>query len=258
MSNKIGRTPEIVDRKEMEKNIRDKNPNDKEVANAIISFSNKLNDAIESRGLTLEEACKRFKINSNSTLTNYRRGLRVPPIETMIKISKALNCSIDYLLGYTNLKSTDENYKMINDVTGLSDEAIFFLKEEKKKFQTSTKQNNYYNYKTIETLNFILENEHSAKLLKNISDFLWVSKNLKNQLKRNIDNNKNNQSAKNNWIILNNEMDRCLATSKVKIDKILFKMEDEIRNLKELLKEDWLQDYREEIEKTIILNDLNK
>ena len=35
---------------------------------------------------------------------------------------------------------------------------------------------NYYNYKTIETLNFILENEHSAKLLKNIRkiDILYI------------------------------------------------------------------------------------
>lgn len=50
------------------------------------------------KGLTKEELSKRVKITSR-TYYNYIYGNRAIPSSILLRLSKTLNCSVDYLLG---------------------------------------------------------------------------------------------------------------------------------------------------------------
>lgn len=57
-------------------------------------------------------------------MSYYENGLRTIKAITLIKFANVLNVSSDYLLGLSNVKSTDTNIKSICDYTGLSETAI--------------------------------------------------------------------------------------------------------------------------------------
>ena len=42
---------------------------------------------------------------SNGTVSGYERNYREPDFDTLIKIAKQLNVSIDYLLGYSDIRN---------------------------------------------------------------------------------------------------------------------------------------------------------
>ena len=53
----------------------------------------------KEKDITLEELAKETGI-SNQMLSNYELEKTNPPLETIYKLSKFFNCSIDYLLGH--------------------------------------------------------------------------------------------------------------------------------------------------------------
>lgn len=63
-------------------------------------------------------SCKR------ELMSYYENGQRNITASTLIKLANILNVSSDYLLGLSNVKSTDTNIKSICDYTGLSEIAI--------------------------------------------------------------------------------------------------------------------------------------
>jgi repressor LexA len=65
---------------------------------AIMSFGNNLKKIRLDNDLTQEELAK--KINtSRSNIANYENDKNMPSVDMLEKMSKALNCSIDFLLG---------------------------------------------------------------------------------------------------------------------------------------------------------------
>lgn len=74
-----------------------------------MSFGKKLKKLRQDENLTQEELAK--KINSSrSNIANYENDKNMPSVEILEKLSKILNCSIDYLLGNSNVKnSTSDN-----------------------------------------------------------------------------------------------------------------------------------------------------
>ncbi len=171
-----------------------------ENADKNVIFAQRLNIELDKLKITQGEFCKKVDI-STGALFNYKTGKRLPDIDNLIKLAEEFNCSTDYLLGLIDIKSTNDDYQFIHKLTGLSDKAIEYL-------------NNCYNETTnqeatstsIKTINYLIENEDKYHLIKNLNDFIWLG------------NSKYNQ-----------QVDIEQAVAKVKIDKALFNMDNDIR-----------------------------
>lgn len=158
-------------------------------------FAKRLNIELSKINMTQTEFCKKTQI-SKGAFFNYKLGTRLPDTENLIKLAEELNCSTDYLLGFTDIKSSNGDYQTIHKITGLSDRSIEYL------------ENASNDYDRIKTLNYLIENEETYHLLKNISNFLW---------KGNLN--------------YNQQIDKDQAIAKVQIDRILFSMDNDIKNL---------------------------
>lgn len=64
-----------------------------------------------------------------STITKYYNGQRQLSVESIIKFSKYFNVSSDYLLGLTDVETTDTKVKSICTVTGLNECSVNILNE---------------------------------------------------------------------------------------------------------------------------------
>lgn len=63
----------------------------------------------------------------DNTISYFVSGKRTPNIEQIVKIAEYFSVSTDYLLGLSDVETTDINIKAICDYTGLSEEAISTL-----------------------------------------------------------------------------------------------------------------------------------
>lgn len=112
-----------------------------------MSFGTNLKKIRQDNNLTQEELAK--KINtSRSNIANYENDKNMPSIDVLEKLSKVFNCSIDYLLGKSNVRNYDKDeqefrFAYHKEMEGLTDEeiadALRFYKEMKKKVKGDTK-----------------------------------------------------------------------------------------------------------------------
>lgn len=65
-------------------------------------------------------------------ISYYENGTRTPNLNELITIAKEYNTTTDYLLGLSNVATTDTDIKAICDYTGLSKESINILYDFKK------------------------------------------------------------------------------------------------------------------------------
>lgn len=63
----------------------------------------------EERQISMAEAAKRIGL-PYTTYVNYEKGLREPDSEMLIKIAKFYNTSIDYLVGRSDIRATNEMF----------------------------------------------------------------------------------------------------------------------------------------------------
>lgn len=61
---------------------------------------------------------------SPQAINQFKQGVSVPRTDKLIKIAEFYNVSVDYLLGLSDVKSTDTSIKSICNYTGLSETAI--------------------------------------------------------------------------------------------------------------------------------------
>lgn len=85
----------------------------------MVDFGNTLKELRKRAGLTQQELADRLWV-SKAAVSYYEQSLRCPSPEILVKISKTLHVSSDYLLGI-------EDKKQVIDVTDLTDEDIRFL-----------------------------------------------------------------------------------------------------------------------------------
>ena len=95
---------------------------------ARYNFAIRLNDLLKEKDIDQDKFAKDIQISVGS-LSNYRKGIREPSLTVIEKIAKKLKVSSDYLLGITDFKSTDNDYKNIYEIIGLTDDAISVLQE---------------------------------------------------------------------------------------------------------------------------------
>lgn len=61
---------------------------------------------------------------SRQTLGFWLKGERTPDMDMLVKVSKALNKSIDYLVGLSNSNSLDADIQSVTRITGLTERAV--------------------------------------------------------------------------------------------------------------------------------------
>ena len=107
----------------------------------------------EKNGITQDGLANNILNISRSAVAMYESGKRPIPLEDLEKIAKEFNVSENYLLGKTDIASTNPDYITIYNLTGLTDEAIEALNELK-----------YSNKKSLlNTINFLIEQESRKK-----------------------------------------------------------------------------------------------
>ena len=100
----------------------------------MVGFGERLKKARNDNHLTQVQLAKRLSID-RVTLTNYESDVRFPPIETLIKISKELHVTMEYLL---DLPSGQETV----DVSGLDPNEIEMIRMMVYMFRASREENN--------------------------------------------------------------------------------------------------------------------
>ena len=65
-------------------------------------FAQRLKELREEKQITQKSLADILGLNSRTTIANYEQNDREPDFETLIKIAKYFEVSIDYLLGQTD------------------------------------------------------------------------------------------------------------------------------------------------------------
>ncbi len=89
-------------------------------------IKNRINTALAVRDKKQKELAAYLGVKDN-VVSYFVSGARVPNTEQIIKISKFLNVSTDYLLGQSDNLTTDPTVKAACDYTGLSENAVSLL-----------------------------------------------------------------------------------------------------------------------------------
>ena len=100
-----------------------------------VIFARRLCKCLDEEGINANELGRRTGI-SKSSISAYINGEQKPNIIQIKKIAEILEVSSDYLLNLSTLKSTNEDFKKVHKLTGLTDEAIMELKKIKLKLFT--------------------------------------------------------------------------------------------------------------------------
>lgn len=140
----------------------------------LYSLGTRLNKALVNKDISQEEFCKKIGV-SEGALSNYRNGKRLPDTYVLAKIANELKTSIDYLLGITNLESSNDDYRIIHQLTGLSDESITLLKSyndliKNEKIPQVFKDEATRSHKAID---FLIQSEDTTGIFSYIASYLW-------------------------------------------------------------------------------------
>jgi transcriptional regulator with XRE-family HTH domain len=96
----------------------------------MLNISTKITQLRKQASLSQTDLAKSIGV-SRTIVGNYERAENTPSVETLLKIAKIFNVSIDYLVGESALSSYDkEVLKRINDIELLDEETkskLFFL-----------------------------------------------------------------------------------------------------------------------------------
>lgn len=211
----------IVDEAKIKDNVKESKYTDEEKL-ILECFANRLNKLLEEKKIDQEVFAEDVGI-AESTLSNYRTGKRFPDCNVLAKISKKLNVSTDYLLGLSDLKSSDKYFRIVHSFTGLSDKAIEVLRSEQELDKEARKSNpaNSIFREGINTVSYLLENEQKYFLLKQLYNFLWFNSKHKDLIKRKekiIDDNTG----------ISFTIDMLSNITKIEIDKTLQKLKEDI------------------------------
>lgn len=99
-------------------------------------------------GLNQIELAKKLDLSSSASISQYEKGDRIPSDDIKLKMTEIFNCSLDYLLGKTDIRTygKDEQefrFAYHKEMEGLSEQeitdALRFYKEMKKKVKGDNK-----------------------------------------------------------------------------------------------------------------------
>ncbi len=143
----------------------------------------RLNTALAAANMKQKELAKLLGVTDN-TISYFCSGKRIPNIEQIIQISKFLNVSTDFLLGLSDVKSTEADIKTICDYTGLNEKSISYLFEQNEFYKSKVKtfvsdcpETNAVCKTMIDTVNYFLSTPQGYSLWFELSLFLFTIRN---------------------------------------------------------------------------------
>lgn len=108
-------------------------------------FDNRnLKAVIDGSRKTREEIAQEVGCDTSS-ITKYYNGSRYPKTDTIIKLAKLFNCSTDYLLGVSDVATTDKDVQFICEFTGLNEETVYNLNILSEEQYYDAKNYDFYN-----------------------------------------------------------------------------------------------------------------
>lgn len=99
-------------------------------------------------GLNQIDLAKRLGLSSSASISQYEKGDRIPSDDIKLKMAEIFNCSLDYLLGKTDIKNYDKEeqefrYAYHKETEGMTEQevidALRFYKEMKKRIADDKK-----------------------------------------------------------------------------------------------------------------------
>lgn len=98
--------------------------------NVKLTLSERIQDEMNKKGLSNSDLCKKANIPPN-TLSQFLSGqVENPKAHNLIKLSKGLNVSIDYLLGLQDDPTTNVDLQAISNEYGISSKAMKNIKKQ--------------------------------------------------------------------------------------------------------------------------------
>lgn len=91
--------------------------------NVTDTFAKRLKQLREEQGFSQAQLGEKIGI-SRGSVSYYENKSRIPDIEILEKLATFFNVSSDWLLGLTNIRTTDTTIQDINSILGLSEAAI--------------------------------------------------------------------------------------------------------------------------------------
>lgn len=94
------------------------------------TFAERLTELREQTGKKRQEVADDLEI-SRASLEYYEKGKRKPDIEVLVNISNYYKVSTDFLLGLSDVPTTDKDLQFVCDYTGLDEKtvkALYFYK----------------------------------------------------------------------------------------------------------------------------------
>jgi len=187
----------------------------------IVLFVKRLCMCLDEKGKNASDLVRGTKI-SKSSISGYIIGKQKPSIIQIKKIANFFGVSSDYLLGLSNVKSTNEDVKTVHKLTGLSDEAIIELKKQYKMAIETDYEHIYPMFKRgISAINYLIANEEKYNLFKSLANFIWFDTNNKELLEEQrkvVDDNTS----------LEYSFDMMIDIAKIRIDRTLYKIKEDI------------------------------
>lgn len=153
----------------------------RKTTNVVKVFRKRLLQLRTEKRLSQSKLAKQLGI-SPATIGYYENGDRLPDIDIAARIANFFGVTADYLLGFSNARTTEKSMKTACEVTGLSEEAIKNIQEAKKFLDKQYDKVWISNEKTIEgigsyeILNLFLSSDTFRGILIN---FFGMAKNYK-------------------------------------------------------------------------------
>lgn len=107
-------------------------------------IGNRIKYLRENEKLTQKDLATKLGLKGETAIANYEAGYSIPKDEIKFKMCELFNCSIDYLLGKSDIKNSEDALKQEfynkyhEDIESLADEeiatALRFYKEMKNKY----------------------------------------------------------------------------------------------------------------------------
>lgn len=176
------RLTHILSDDEIEKNVSKLKGVTQKEKEITLAFSKRLNKLLEESDIS-QGAFATLIGGSPAAVSKYRGGKGVPKSSVLARICLTLDVSADYLLGISDLKSKNNEDKIVHQVTGLTDDAIKVLKDHKleaKLSPFSSPRMAAINYLIGQDLEHPQLEDSNFKLLSDIADYLSIRADVKN------------------------------------------------------------------------------
>lgn len=151
------------------------------------TFSKRLMDLRTQKGIKREDIAKLLNC-SVSAISNYENGNRTPDFDSLILLADYFDTTTDYLLGRTDIESSDISIQKICDFVHLSEEAVYILNLGKNLDETMNNPNlhnkimqykkiqnmsieTFFNFTLNNFIDFIIDNDFVSDIVEPIKQY---------------------------------------------------------------------------------------